>query len=368
MSEEKAFPTWQAPYDQHNFPTYHHQLSQEPNYVDPSQASPYVPYVFNYPQQLQYSPSSPFPINHGQPLAFNNQYQPMQSHYSYQSPNYLRHQDTPDTSYSEKPGSATTTTTTDLILDDKRDEDPQQHPQHPFQFQMPPNVSLGWPMAYVGPEDRLGVAQRRSRSFSTEDAQLHPRMHHRGSLPKNIHHGSSESKLSSLEQLQKDPSLWELLKSVQKKGGSYRCSHCTEKFSTVEQFILHLDKFKLVRSNKCPVKDCPYRIIGLPRKPELMRHCLSQHSETLENLLKVQRGVELDGVSMSSSLAGDSNDDPGRKKLNVCTREGCGKKFRRKDSLQRHERLVHENQNSRFNQRLRMQKTILGDDLDEYED
>ncbi|KAG7932400.1 hypothetical protein KL934_003843 [Ogataea polymorpha] len=361
MSDEKQIPTWQSPYDQHNFSVHHYQQQQEPNFLD--QAGYFVPYANGFPQQTQYSSYSsiaPFQIGHFQQFNANPLAQ-AQAHYSYQSPNYPRQQFTPDSSFSDKPSSAA-----DLIFDIKKDETEAPHAQ-PHQYQQPAIMGFGWPAPQFQLEDRSSSLLKRSKSLSFEDTQTTFKARdQRRSLPKNVLLDSEESALSQVEQLQKDSSLWELLNSVPKKGSSYKCSHCTEQFNTVESFILHLEKYKLVRSNKCPVKDCPYRIIGLPRKPELRRHCLSQHSETLENLLrlKFQEGIEPDVRTLSKPKNNESEVDPKKKKPNVCPREGCGKKFRRKDSLQRHERLVHENQNSRFNQRLRMQKTILGDDLD----
>ncbi|ODV84747.1 hypothetical protein CANARDRAFT_28889 [[Candida] arabinofermentans NRRL YB-2248] len=195
------------------------------------------------------------------------------------------------------------------------------------------------------------------------------------------HEGNSSNTAATIgarsqETTTNDYALWDILKSRKHKGGSYQCSHCTDIFTTAEDFIFHLDKFKLVRSHNCPVKNCPYRIIGLPRRPELVRHCLSQHSETLENLIRKEQGLPIEAPNLQNGHPYDQRDESivvygghsmesdnkssKREHLNKCFRDGCGKKFKRKDSLQRHERLVHENKNSRFNQRLRMQRTILG--------
>ncbi|GMG03077.1 hypothetical protein B5S33_g1726 [[Candida] boidinii] len=172
-----------------------------------------------------------------------------------------------------------------------------------------------------------------------------------------VQHQTEES-LNQFEELQNDPALWSVINAGDNNNSSqspkanneaFKCSHCKSTFSTLPSLVHHLDKLKIVHSCKCPVKGCPYRLVGLPRRIELERHCLSQHSLKLETAEQV-----------SKSGKGVSKTDRGSNWKYSCTHDGCGRKFKRKDSLRRHSHLVHENPNSRFNQKLRIQESLLG--------
>ncbi|GME95525.1 unnamed protein product [[Candida] boidinii] len=172
-----------------------------------------------------------------------------------------------------------------------------------------------------------------------------------------VQHQTEES-LNQFEALQNDPALWSVINSGDNNNYNqsskvnnevFKCSHCKSTFPTLPSLVHHLDKLKIVHSCKCPVKGCPYRLVGLPRRIELERHCLSQHSLKLETAEQV-----------SKSGKGVSKTDRGSNWKYSCNHDGCGRKFKRKDSLRRHSHLVHENPNSRFNQKLRIQESLLG--------
>jgi hypothetical protein len=102
------------------------------------------------------------------------------------------------------------------------------------------------------------------------------------------------------------------------KKGNLFCSHCSEQFRTILDLAAHMDKYGVVREFHCEDVDCPWHVCGFTTTSEWSRHTKSQHGSVL-----------------------------------VITCEVCYKPFTRKDSLKRHTQLVHENENSRYNRRLR---------------
>ncbi|CAI2002574.1 hypothetical protein SEUBUCD646_0G03060 [Saccharomyces eubayanus] len=144
------------------------------------------------------------------------------------------------------------------------------------------------------------------------------------------------SQLSHVAQLYNDPRVSGTLSQKQTKRGSYRCSHCSDNFPTILMFAAHLDKFNLRRPYTCPIKQCPWKILGFLQATGLRRHCASQH-----------RG-ELD-VEMEKSLNLRVEKYPGLS----CPFSICQKTFKRKDAYKRHVAMVHNNADSRFNKRLK---------------
>lgn len=144
------------------------------------------------------------------------------------------------------------------------------------------------------------------------------------------------SQLSHVAQLYNDPKVSGTLSQKQTKRGCYRCSHCSENFPTLLNFAAHLDEFNLKRPYTCPIKQCPWKILGFLQATGLRRHCASQH-----------RG-ELD-VEMEKSLNLRVEKYPGLS----CPFSICQKTFKRKDAYKRHVAMVHNNVDSRFNKRLR---------------
>lgn len=137
-----------------------------------------------------------------------------------------------------------------------------------------------------------------------------------------------------LQQISNNPVILDKIQSIKKKG-IYKCAHCTEFFPDLLKLAQHLDEFKVSRPFKCPFNDCPWSLLGLPRKAEVRRHCLAQHEFQI---------YKSDGKSSP------------KVKLFQCTHSDCLRTFKRKDSFRRHERMVHLTLTSRFNKRIEKKK------------
>lgn len=140
------------------------------------------------------------------------------------------------------------------------------------------------------------------------------------------------------------PSLVEQLKSKYsgaelsaKSKSPYQCSHCNRDFATIIDLAIHFDRCKITTAHKCPFEACPFQYVGFSRKADLRRHCLTKHFEKG----KLNERINLDVKHILKSL------------IYSCNYENCGKNFYRKDSLQRHMKLVHDNENSKFNKKLK---------------
>lgn len=122
---------------------------------------------------------------------------------------------------------------------------------------------------------------------------------------------------SLVEQLSQNE---EMMNNIRKsKKGSYYCNHCHERFITMLNFAIHLDMLEgFERPFKCEFPDCPWSLIGFVKRSEAFRHTRHQHSGMREF---------------------------------QCEYRGCNKSFARKDSMRRHELLVHMNERSRLNRR-----------------
>lgn len=107
-------------------------------------------------------------------------------------------------------------------------------------------------------------------------------------------------------------------KALPGKKGNYFCSHCSEQFRTIMELAEHMDLYSVRRSFHCTEEDCPWNVLGFATASEWSRHTRSQHGSVT---------------------------------LTMCTI--CNKPFTRKDSLKRHLQLVHENQDSRYNRKMR---------------
>ncbi|SCU80644.1 LAMI_0B03246g1_1 [Lachancea mirantina] len=142
------------------------------------------------------------------------------------------------------------------------------------------------------------------------------------------------ARMSVYEQLLADGPLMRAL-SKRVKRGYYRCAHCPRMFSNVLEYARHIDEYKITRQYKCPFPLCPWKILGLPRRPELRRHCAIQHKHEIPQELK-------------SMLKLGDTDFP----VMQCPSPYCGKKFYRRDSFARHVTMVHDKLDSRFNKRL----------------
>lgn len=139
------------------------------------------------------------------------------------------------------------------------------------------------------------------------------------------------------QQLREHPEIWKIV-NIRKKKGIFKCSHCAEFFPTLYMLAQHFDEHKVARYFQCPFKGCVWNILGLPRRAEVRRHCSSQHSTKIEfercneNRLNATPTTNVEKI--------------------ICSHENCSRVFKRKDSLQRHIKLVHDNPHSRFNKRL----------------
>lgn len=115
------------------------------------------------------------------------------------------------------------------------------------------------------------------------------------------------------------------------------CTHCNQRFDSILQLGHHFDKYKVVTHHKCPFDSCPYFFIGFARKAELRRHCLTNHFEKGKLTQSINQNIK----QVLNNL------------IYSCKIDNCGKNFYRKDSLQRHLKLVHENENSKFNKKMK---------------
>ncbi|SCU81985.1 LAFA_0C08372g1_1 [Lachancea sp. 'fantastica'] len=165
-----------------------------------------------------------------------------------------------------------------------------------------------------------------------ENADLENRFYQ--SFNNSVQRSSGSKHESVYEQLINDKPLMEAL-SKRVKRGYYRCAHCPKMFSSLLDYAKHIDEFQIQRDYKCPFVLCPWKILGLPRRPELRRHCAIQH--------KMEIPLEL----KSLLKLGDS-DFP----IMECPSPYCDKTFFRRDSYARHVAMVHDKLDSRFNKRL----------------
>ncbi|CCH58628.1 hypothetical protein TBLA_0A08390 [Henningerozyma blattae CBS 6284] len=150
-----------------------------------------------------------------------------------------------------------------------------------------------------------------------------------------------------------------LMKSLatKQKRGYYRCTHCTETFSSIFDFGQHMDDNKFTRPYKCPIDSCPWKILGLPGRSDLRRHCGIQHSYD----------------EIPESIRKELNLKEKEYPVLVCNHKYCQKVFHRSDAFNRHTGMVHLNESSRFNKRLnllieecRSKKDMSPDEQDEY--
>ena len=145
---------------------------------------------------------------------------------------------------------------------------------------------------------------------------------------------TSPDELSLVQQLRLDKPLMEVI-STKHKRGSYRCAHCPKMFSTVMEYASHMDEYQIKRAYKCPFPLCPWKILGLPRRSDLRRHCAIQHKQELRSDLKKYLNLKDETYPIIE-----------------CPNIYCPKTFYRRDAYNRHVSIVHERADSRFNKRL----------------
>ena len=140
--------------------------------------------------------------------------------------------------------------------------------------------------------------------------------------------------VSLADEIRNDSFIYPIAMKKQKRG-SYRCNHCPEMFSTILEYAEHMDMFGIRRKYHCPFIDCPWKILGLPGRSDLRRHCAIQHKDQLSDDLRTSLNLK-DDVYITTR----------------CPNKYCGKAFRRKDAYNRHIAIVHNRPDSRFNKRL----------------
>ncbi|EGV62158.1 hypothetical protein CANTEDRAFT_136098 [Yamadazyma tenuis ATCC 10573] len=105
------------------------------------------------------------------------------------------------------------------------------------------------------------------------------------------------------------------------------CSHCPKKFETVHELALHCQEFNLYKGfkYKCPLATCPFKLIGFNKKLDLRRHVTAKHID--------RKTFEV--------LTDDTYEEKFVRSLVYFCH--CQRVFYRRDSLQRHQRLIHRN-------------------------
>ncbi|CCE64890.1 hypothetical protein TPHA_0J00670 [Tetrapisispora phaffii CBS 4417] len=183
-------------------------------------------------------------------------------------------------------------------------------------------------------------ANGRSKVVNILDSSL-------GKLPFNTNDSASNNggiaaagSQQQLQQLPLEQQLYmdsKLMSTISKKHkrGYYKCTHCPETFASIFEYAKHMDSFGIRREYKCPFELCPWKILGLPRRSDLRRHCAIQHKDELSDTLKKELNL---------------NDE--MYPILDCPHQYCDKTFIRKDSYNRHFSIVHKEANSRFNKRL----------------
>lgn len=149
--------------------------------------------------------------------------------------------------------------------------------------------------------------------------------------------------VSVVQALRNNPTVWNSIKERRKKG-NYKCGHCTAIFTTMFQLAEHIDEYKIKRAYRCLDNNCPWSILGLPRRAEVRRHCAAQHAYVVETSAISPNCGSLSPIS-EPWLFTQAEKFP-------CSSPLCRKLFKRRDARQRHEKLVHMNTESRFNKRV----------------
>lgn len=104
------------------------------------------------------------------------------------------------------------------------------------------------------------------------------------------------------------------------------CIDCKLELSNYWELALHLQSHTLKRDRpfQCPVYECPLNIIGFCQKASLAHHSYGAHFYRGE--------IKEEFVQWENEL---------RKILFNCDSAGCGKAFSRRDSLARHNKVIH---------------------------
>lgn len=150
-----------------------------------------------------------------------------------------------------------------------------------------------------------------------------------------IDYTSTQNNDISLVETIKEDRYLHTIATEKHKRGSYRCNHCPEMFTTILEYAEHMDEFGIRRKYKCPFSHCPWKILGLPGRSDLRRHCAIQHKDNLDDCLRNSLNLR-DNIYTTTP----------------CPHPYCLKTFKRKDAYNRHISIVHSKPDSRFNKRL----------------
>jgi hypothetical protein len=130
------------------------------------------------------------------------------------------------------------------------------------------------------------------------------------------------------------------VKSIRFVEAESSCSHCEVRFNNYVDLVDHYSAHATVslntRNHTCPVDLCPMQIIGFDKRANLRHHVVTHH---------FSKGYILPEDAVYSKEL--------QQLIYTCEDQLCGKGFYRRDSLTRHIKLVHHNQQSQFNMKLR---------------
>lgn len=175
------------------------------------------------------------------------------------------------------------------------------------------------------------TSQRCSSSLASGSISKAERSNNLGNVPQRTTFSSQTSLMKQLQGSFSKNILYSKLREP------VSCTHCDHSFESIWDLASHFEEFKINTAHKCPFDLCPFHLIGFSRKADLRRHCFQKHSEK---------------VKSKDSISGDIKNILNNL-IYSCKFENCKKNFYRKDSLQRHLKLVHENENSKFNKKLK---------------
>lgn len=152
-------------------------------------------------------------------------------------------------------------------------------------------------------------------------------------------YGDHQSHVPIVPQLKGNKAIWNKIEEKKKKG-YYKCGHCDSTFTSMMTLAEHIDEEKIKRPYRCPFNDCPWSILGLPRRAEVRRHCAAQHSTLIDPTKLIPDASPKEPLEFTEAESYQ------------CSSALCQKCFKRRDARLRHEKLVHNNPQSRFNKRL----------------
>lgn len=118
-----------------------------------------------------------------------------------------------------------------------------------------------------------------------------------------------------------------------KLSKSVNCNHCETSFNNILKYCKHLDEFKLTTPYQCADKTCPFHKVGFMKKIDLRVHITQVHlqiynnSSIQEKMKLIEKNPQVYEFFMNYTY--------------VCPNESCKRIFYRKDTLNRHVKLVH---------------------------